>query len=45
MIDESLQNQKSEAALKAMVARLKPRYPIAWRPELVTLIKLVDPTL
>jgi hypothetical protein len=45
MIDESLQNQKSEAALNAMIARLKPRYPIAWRPELVPLIKLVDPTL
>jgi hypothetical protein len=45
MIDESLQNQKSEEALNAMIARLKPRYPIAWRPELVTLIKLVDPTL
>jgi hypothetical protein len=45
MIDESLQNQKSDAALKAMIARLKPRYPVAWRPELVQLIKLVDPTL
>jgi hypothetical protein len=45
MIDESLQNQKSEAALNAMIARLKPRYPIAWRPELVMLIKLVDSTL
>jgi hypothetical protein len=45
LIDESLQNQKSEEALKAMVARLKPRYRIASRPELVNLIKLVDPTL
>ena len=45
MIDESLQNQKSDEALKAMIARLKPRYPVAWRPELVMLIKLVDPTL
>ncbi len=45
MIDESLQNQKADEALKAMIARLKPRYPIAWRPELVMLIKLVDPTL
>jgi hypothetical protein len=45
MIDESLQNQKADAALQAMIARLKPRYPIAWRPELVMLIRLVDPTL
>jgi parvulin-like peptidyl-prolyl isomerase len=45
MIDESLQNQKSDEALKAMIARLKPRYPVVWRPELVMLIKLVDPTL
>jgi len=45
IIDESLQNQKSEAALAAMVDRLKARYRIAWRPELVMLIRLVDPTL
>jgi len=45
LIDESLQNQKADEALKAMVARLKPRYPVAARPELVMLIKLVDPTL
>lgn len=45
LIDESLQNEKADEALKAMVARLKPRYPIAWRPELVNLIKLVDSTL
>jgi hypothetical protein len=45
MIDESLQNQKADEALKAMIARLKPRYPIAWRPEQVMLIRLVDPTL
>jgi parvulin-like peptidyl-prolyl isomerase len=44
-IDESLQNQKSEAALAEMVERLKKRYPIDWRPELVMQIKLVDPTL
>ena len=45
LIDESLQNKKSEEALDAMIARLKPRYPMAWRPELVMSIKLVDPTL
>jgi hypothetical protein len=44
MIDESLQNQKSEQALQAMIERLKQRYDVAWRPELVTLIRLVDPT-
>ena len=45
MIDESLQNKKSDDALQAMIARLKPRYDVAWRPELLMLIKLVDPTL
>lgn len=44
MIDESLQNQKSDEALQAMIERLKKRYDIAWRPELVMLIRLVDPT-
>jgi hypothetical protein len=45
MIDESLQNAKTDAALRAFIDRQKPLYAIAWRPELVTLIKLVDPTL
>src|SRR5262249_40229009 len=45
MIDESLQNMKSEAALDAMIERLKKRYPAAMRPDMVMLIKLVDPTL
>ena len=45
MIDESLQNQKSEKALNEMLARLQKRYPITMRPELVMLVKLVDPTL
>jgi hypothetical protein len=45
MIDESLQNIVSDEALQAMIGRLKKRYEIAWRPELVMLIKLVDPTL
>jgi len=44
MIDESLQNQKSDAALQALIERLRKRYEIAWRPELVMLIRLVDPT-
>ena len=45
MIDESLQNIKADEALQALIARLKPRYPVAWRPELVMYIKMVDPTL
>ncbi len=45
MIDASLQNIKAEQALQAMIERQKKRYEIAWRPELVMLIKLVDPTL
>jgi hypothetical protein len=45
MIDESLQNQKSEAALDAMIARLQKHYEIVMRPEKVMLIKLIDPTL
>lgn len=44
-IDESLQNIKSDEALQAMIERLKKRYEIAWRPELLMLVKLVDPTL
>lgn len=45
LIVESLQNQKMEQALEAMIDRLRKRYEIAMRPELVMLIKLVDPTL
>jgi parvulin-like peptidyl-prolyl isomerase len=45
MIDESLQNQKSEAALKALIGRLKPRYKIASRPELLPLVLMLDPSL
>ncbi len=45
MIDESLQNMKADAALQAMIERQRKKYSIAWRPELVMLIKLVDPTL
>ena len=45
MIDESLQNQKSEKALNDMIARLQKRYPVAMRPELVMLVKLVDPSV
>jgi len=45
MIDESLQNQKSEKALNEMIARLQKRYEVAMRPELLMLVKLVDPTV
>ena len=45
MIDESLQNQKSEKALNDMIGRLEKRYDVAMRPELVMLVKLVDPSL
>jgi len=45
MIDESLQNQKADQALQAFIERLRPRYEIASRPELLMLVKLVDPTL
>ena len=45
MIDESLQNQKSEKALNEMIARLQKRYDVAMRPQLVMLVKLIDPSL
>ena len=45
LIDESLQNQKSEKALNEMIGRLQKRYEVSMRPELVMLVKLVDPTL
>jgi hypothetical protein len=45
MIDESLQNQKSEKALDDMIARLKKRYAVAMRPDLLMLVKLVDPAI
>ena len=45
MIDESLQNMKADTALKALIERLKPRYSIASRPELLMLVMMVDPTL
>ncbi len=44
-VDEALQNLKAEESLKAMLARLRPRYRIESHPELVMLIRLVDPTL
>ncbi|HEY6194208.1 MAG TPA: peptidyl-prolyl cis-trans isomerase [Candidatus Eisenbacteria bacterium] len=44
IIAESLQNQKSDEALQAMINRLKKRYDIAWRPEKVMLVRLVDPS-
>jgi len=45
MIDESLQNLKAETALKALIGRLKPRYPIASRPQLLPLVLMLDPSL
>lgn len=43
--DESLQNIKSEKLLNAMLDRLRKKHSIAWRPELVMRVRLVDPTL
>ena len=43
MADESMQNIKAEQALRAMIDRLRKRYTIRSRPELVMRIKLVDP--
>ena len=45
MIDESLQNQKADAATQALVRRLSRRYRIAARPELLMRVRLSDPTL
>jgi PPIC-type peptidyl-prolyl cis-trans isomerase-like protein/parvulin-like peptidyl-prolyl cis-trans isomerase-like protein len=41
-VDESLQNIRSEQALKVMLARLRHRYRIEAHPELVMRVKLVD---
>ena len=45
MIDESLQNQKSEQALNEMIGRLQKRYEVSMRPDMVMLVKLVDPSV
>ena len=45
MADESLQNIKAEQALRAMIERMKKKYTIRSRPELVMRIRLIDPTL
>lgn len=45
MIDESLQNQKAEAALKALIARLRTRFHIESRPELLPHVAFRDPTI
>ncbi len=45
IVDESLQNIKSEALLKAFIARHGRAYSIELHPELVTRIRLVDPLL
>jgi hypothetical protein len=43
LIDESLQNQVAEAALKAFIARHRSRQRVEAHPELVTSILLRDP--
>jgi hypothetical protein len=43
LIDESLQNQAAEAALKAFIARHRSRQRVEAHPELVTSILLRDP--
>src|SRR5206468_3013914 len=45
MIDESLQNMKSDEALQKMIARLRTRDEIRSRPELVMHVRLVDQIL
>ena len=45
LIDESLQNQKSEKALNEMIGRLQKRYEVSMRPDMVMLVKLVDPSV
>lgn len=45
IIDESLQNMKSEALLNAFLDRHRKKYRIESHPELVMKIRLVDPTL
>jgi len=42
-VDESLQNIESERLLNAFIARHSKRYPIRTRPELVMLLRWVDP--
>jgi parvulin-like peptidyl-prolyl isomerase len=45
MVDANLQNLKAEALLQAMLKRLRKRYHIMSRPELVMQVLLYDPTL
>ncbi len=45
IIDESLQNMKSEALLNAFLDRHRKKYRIESHPELVMKIRLIDPTL
>jgi hypothetical protein len=42
-VDESLQNIESERLLNAFIERHSKRYPIRTRPELVMLLRWVDP--
>jgi parvulin-like peptidyl-prolyl cis-trans isomerase-like protein len=45
IVDESVQNIDAEERLKALVERLKKRYRVESRPELVMRVRLADPTL
>jgi len=45
IVDENLRNQKSEAELQKLLARLRKRHRIEQEPERTALVRLVDPTL
>lgn len=45
MVDDALQNIRSEEMLKAMLVRLKKRFRIEAHPELLGRVLMVDPTL
>lgn len=45
LVDESLQNMKSEKALEAMIARFKQQFPVEAHVERLMWIALVDPSL
>jgi hypothetical protein len=45
MVDDALQNIRSEEMLKTMLARLKKRFTIVTHPELLGRVLMVDPSL
>ena len=45
IIDENLRNEKSEAELQKLLARLRRRFRITQHPELTMQVRMVDPTL